>query len=142
MKLLIDTNILINLEDNKIIETEFSEFYNLAISNKCSILYHPKAIPADLSNDKDENRKNIILSKLKKYQTIENYGTPTDDFLSKIKNEKRNDKIDNLQLYQVSIDYAEILVTEDNGIHKKAKKLNAEFNQQVQQQKKSSWLKE
>lgn len=124
MKLLIDTNILINLEDNKIIETEFSEFYNLAISNKCSILYHPKAIPADLSNDKDEIRKNIILSKLKKYQTIENYGTPTDDFLSKIKNEKRNDKIDNLQLYQVSIEYAEILVTEDNGIHKKAEKLN------------------
>lgn len=124
MKLLIDTNILINLEDNKVIETEFAEFYKLAISNKCSILYHPNAVPEDLSHDKDENRKTIILSKLKKYQRIENYGDPTNDFLSKVKNEKINDKLDNLQLYQISIDYAEIFVTEDRGIHKKAKSLN------------------
>ena len=124
MKILIDTNILINLEDNKVIQDDFAEFYNIAISNKCSILYHPNAIPKDLANDKDEERKKIILSKLNKYQKIENFGTPTEQFLSQIKNEKSNDKIDNLQLYQVSINYVDILVTEDNGIHANAKKLN------------------
>lgn len=51
MKILIDTNILIRLEDNRIVETDFSLFYRLAITNQCSILYHPNALHTDLEKD-------------------------------------------------------------------------------------------
>ncbi|MFN8439088.1 MAG: hypothetical protein U0V72_15875 [Cytophagales bacterium] len=120
MKLLIDTNILIQLEDNKIIEKEFSKFYNLAISNDCKILYHPEAIPEDIERDKNTERKNVILSKLKKYQKLENFAKPTEEFLENVKNHKINDKIDNKQLFQLYKGYVDYFVTQDNGIRSKS----------------------
>lgn len=126
MKILIDTNILINLEDNKVIEKELSKFYNLAISNDCKILYHPNAIPNDIERDKDRERRNVILSKLEKYQKLENTAKPTEDFLEKIKDKKINDKIDNLQLFPLYKGYVDLFVTQDNGIHSKSAKFNIE----------------
>ncbi len=120
MKILIDTNILIQLEDNKIIEDDFSKFYNLAISNGGKILYHPNAIPKDIERDKNTERRAMILSKLKKYEKLENYANPTCEFLTKIKDEKINDKIDNRQLFQLFKGYVDYFVTQDNGIHSKA----------------------
>lgn len=122
MKILIDTNILIQLEDNRIIEKEFSKFYNLAISNDCKILYHPEAIPKDIERDKNMERKNVILSKLEKYQKLENFARPTDEFLENIKDQKINDKIDNRQLFQLYKGYVDCFVTQDNGIHSKSLK--------------------
>ena len=61
MRILVDTNILINLEDNKIIDRLFSDFYNIAISNNCKIWYHPFAIPQDIQRDRNNERRNIIL---------------------------------------------------------------------------------
>jgi arginine repressor len=124
MKILIDTNILIQLEDNKIIEKEFSKFYNLAISNDCKILYHPNAIPKDIERDKNTERKNVILSKLEKYQKLENFAKPTEEFLENIKDQKINDKIDNRQLFQLYKGYVDYFVTQDNGIHSKSMKYN------------------
>lgn len=124
MKILIDTNILINLEDNKVIGESFSQFYRLAIENNCKILYHPKAIPEDISRDKDLNRKNITISKLKKYQKLEDYAQPSDKFLSNFKIKKANDQIDNIQLFQLYKEFVDYFITEDNGIHLNAKKIS------------------
>ena len=121
MRILIDTNILIQLEDNKIIEKDFSRFYNLAISNGCRVLFHPDAIPKDIERDKDSGRRKVILSKLEKYERLVNYAKPSDEFLAKIKNEKINDQIDNRQLYQLFKGYVDFFITQDNGIHKKSK---------------------
>lgn len=126
MKILIDTNILIQLEDNRIIEKDFSKFYKLAISNGCKVLYHPDAIPQDIKRDKDTERKNVILSKLEKYERLENFAIPSPEFVKKIKDEKINDKIDNRQLYQLYKEYVDLFVTQDNGIHSKASKFNLE----------------
>ena len=71
MRLLIDTNILIHLEDNKIVDDDFYKFYQLAVSNNCQILYHPDCIK-DISKDKDFIRKEILKSKLKKYTKLIN----------------------------------------------------------------------
>ncbi len=79
MRILIDTNILIHLEDNKVVDKVFYRFYNLAISNNCSVLYHP-ALLKDLANDNDEERKKIIKSKLEKYTPMENYVTLDNQF--------------------------------------------------------------
>ncbi|NOQ23941.1 MAG: hypothetical protein GQ564_01140 [Bacteroidales bacterium] len=121
MKILIDTNILIQLEDNKIIEKEFSRFYKLAISNDCKVLYHANAIPKDIERDKDIERRKVILSKLEKYERLDNCAEPSQDFLSKIKNEKINDQIDNRQLFQLHKGYVDYFITQDKGIHKKSK---------------------
>lgn len=124
MKILIDTNILIQLEDNKVIEKEFSKFYSLAISNSCKILYHPDAIPKDIGRDKDVVRKSVILSKLGKYEKLNNFTKPTKEFLEKVKNDKINDKIDNRQIFQLYKEYVDLFVTQDKGIHSKAKIFN------------------
>lgn len=126
MKILIDTNILIQLEDNKIIEKDFSTFYSLAISNRCKILYHPTAIAKDIERDKDTERKNVILSKLEKYEKLENYAQPSYEFLENIKDNKINDKIDNRQLFQLFKGYVDCFVTQDKGIHSKASKFGLE----------------
>lgn len=123
MKFLIDTNILIELEDNKVIKTSFAEFYRRAITNKCEVLYHPEAIPVDISRDKDTKRKSVIISKLNKYQTLSNFGEPTKEFISTFNDNKVNDKIDTKQLFQLHKKFIDFLVTEDIGIHKKSKKI-------------------
>ncbi|CAA0238974.1 hypothetical protein [Tenacibaculum maritimum] len=124
LRILIDTNILIGLEDNRIITETFAKFYRIAITNDCKILYHPTAIPIDVSRDKNSDRKNIIKSKLQKYETLKDYAKPTIDFLSKFKNTKINDEIDIKQLFQLEKEFVDIFVTQDKGIHKNASKIN------------------
>ncbi|WP_233899729.1 PIN domain-containing protein [Tenacibaculum piscium] len=124
MKILIDTNILINLEDNQIITETFADFYRIAITSDCKILYHPKAIPIDISRDKNNERKKIIISKLNKYEKLQDFVKPTVEFTSNFKNNKINDKIDNKQLFQLKKGFVDILVTQDNGIHNNANKIN------------------
>ncbi|AKL98475.1 hypothetical protein [Endomicrobium proavitum] len=124
MRILIDTNILINLEDDKIIGHSFSNFYKLAQENKCDVIYNQAAVSRDIENDKDEIRKEKILSKIKKYPTQQNPAIPPETFITVIGQNNPHDEIDNIQIYQVYCKYVDIFVTEDRGIHKKAKKLN------------------
>lgn len=126
MRILIDTNILIHLEDNKVINENFAQFYRLAISNNCKIVYHPLAIPNDLNRDKDVDRKRITKSKLQKYEKLTDYSNPDESFTDLVGCKNENDAIDNLQLYQVSKNYVDYFVTEDKGIHSKAQKIGIE----------------
>lgn len=128
LRILIDTNILINLEDNKVINKQFSDFYRLAITNNCQVLYHPKAIPVDISRDNNSDRKEIIKSKLEKYEKLKDYTEPTAEFKAHIGGKKINDEIDNKQLYQLYKSYVDVFVTQDNGIHKNAKKIGIQEN--------------
>lgn len=125
MRILIDTNILINLEDDKILSDEFTKFFNISISNNCKILYH-EAILNDLGNDKNEERKNIILSKLKKYEQLPHPAKPDPEFLALVGEKNKNDSVDNSLLFQVCREYVELLITEDKGIIAKAKKIGTE----------------
>jgi predicted GNAT family N-acyltransferase len=126
LKILIDTNILIELEDNKIINKSFSNFYRLAVENNCHILYHPEGVPQDLQRDKDSGRRDIISSKLKKYESLTDFAKPNEGFISRLRNKKINDEIDNKQVYQLYKGYVDLFVTEDKGIHKNAKKVKVE----------------
>lgn len=125
MRILIDTNILIQLEDHKIVDNDFSAFYNLAISNKCEILYHKDCLK-DISRDKDEDRRKIIRSKFNKYTVLKNPAKLDDSFSKLIGESKENDTIDNTQLFQLYKGFVEYFVTNDKGIHKKATKLGVE----------------
>ncbi|PHR43321.1 MAG: hypothetical protein COA32_16475 [Fluviicola sp.] len=122
MRILIDTNILINLEDHRIIGKEFSHFYKTAIENQCDVLYH-KACLEDINRDKDLERKQIISSKLEKYTPIKNPGKMKKEFSELVGEKSENDRIDNIQLFQLYKGYVELFITNDKGIKKKAKKL-------------------
>ena len=123
MIILIDTNILINLEDNIIVNKQFSDFYRLAISNNCRVLFHPKAVPIDISKDKNMERNKIIKSKLDKYEQLEDFSEPNIEFKNHIGEKKINDEIDNRQLYQLYKGYVDYFVTQDIGIQMKSKKI-------------------
>lgn len=123
MRILIDTNILIHLEDNKVVDKVFYRFYQLAVTNKCEILYHPGCLK-DLSRDNNKERKQILRSKLEKYIPMKNPAILDKNFSKSLGEKNENDKIDNAQLFQLHKEYIELLVTNDKGIHKKAKQLN------------------
>jgi hypothetical protein len=123
MRILIDTNILIHLEDNQVINEVFAKFYQLAILNKCNLYYHPICLK-DIRRDKDSERQQITVSKLQKYVSMPDPADPSEEFINIVGQKKENDEVDNHQLYQVIKGYVEYLITEDRGIHSKAIKLN------------------
>lgn len=123
MKILIDTNIIINLEDNKVLEESFINFMQLANQNDCQIYYH-KDCEKDILRDKNLERQKITLSKVRKYTPFPNPAIPTEDFIKLVGENKVNDKTDNKQLFQIYLKYTDLLVTEDIGIHKKARKID------------------
>ncbi|MDF3819001.1 hypothetical protein P3G55_03765 [Leptospira sp. 96542] len=125
IRILIDTNIFIPLEDHKEASNEFYKFYKLAIENNCKIIVH-QSVFEDLENDKNQERRSIIKAKLKKYGILENPAEPNQEFYDLCNVRNSHDKIDAKLLFQVNQEYVELLITEDKGIFKNAKKLNIE----------------
>ena len=129
MRVLIDSNILIYREDNYILFNNIQLLLKILNSvNDIKILVHPLSLE-DIKNDKNEIRKKIISSKVLTYQFLEPYPTPEidDAFSENFKNiYKTNDKIDISILYTLYKDSVDLLITEDKGIHRKAKKLGLE----------------
>lgn len=123
MRILIDTNILIHLEDHKVVNDTFAKFYQLAHSNKCDLYYHPACLH-DIRKDKDSTRQSITLSKLNKYTPMPNPAIPAAEFAALVGEKNDNDQIDNTQLFQVYKGYVDYFITEDQGIHQKAGKIN------------------
>gem|GEM_PF-105473 len=122
MRILIDTNIIIGLEDNKVVDADFSEFLQYATSSDCIVYYHPDCLK-DLGRDRNLMRQKIILSKVKKYKELPNPARLTDEFINEVGQKSVNDEIDNIQLFQLYSGYVELLVSEDKEILKKAKKI-------------------
>jgi len=120
MRTLIDTNILIALEDDHILESRFSDFVREASKNS-DVLIHPASIK-DIERDKNKKRKAKMISKLSKYQKLDKPPEPDPDFKSLIGDLKNlNDEVDATLLYAVHRNSVNFLVTEDKGIHRKAK---------------------
>jgi hypothetical protein len=122
MRILLDTNILIPLEDSsKALEECFSEFNRLAIEHGHTLLVHPGS-QEDIGRDADEIRRNISLSRLKKYPFLELPPKPGPSDLAKcgLSQANDNDRVDNEILYAIFKNAANILVSEDREIHKKA----------------------
>ncbi len=118
LRVLIDTNIIIYSEDNKEISDEVKLFHQNA--QYFDMVIHPHIIK-DIERDDDLERRNIILSKLWKYNQLDFHAEPDIDFYKNIsKSTKHNDTIDNTILYSLFCWACDYLVTEDRGIHKKA----------------------
>ena len=124
MRILIDTNIFIHFEDNKVMDESYSKFLRLCSMYKHQIVVHPYSIE-DILQDKDLIRKSISISKIKRYQELEYPPIPTQTELNVLglNSSNRNDKVDNSILFALVKESVGILITEDVGIHKKAKYL-------------------
>jgi len=125
MRILLDTNVYIYREDNRIISNNLQALARILNKMKTDILIHPLSIE-ELKGDKNEERRKVILSKVHSYRLLESPPVPSNDhkYLDKVNWSKHGkDRVDNSILYAVYKDAVDFLITEDRGIHEKAKNL-------------------
>ena len=125
---LIDTNIIIGLEDNHQVQPLYSSFAKLAAKYNAEVFVH-EAARDDIAKDKDDTRRKISLSKLDKFQTIEKVKNLTKDALSESfgKIRKHNDLVDATLLHALSLGVVDFLVTEDKGLHDRARRSSGDL---------------
>lgn len=128
VSILIDTNIIIYREDNKALEVKLQNLFKILTKPDYCPFIHENSFK-DINNDKNEERRKIVLSKMKSYPILETaYDFQEDQEFIKIIGDKNtsNDYVDNSLLYSLLKGEATFLITNDNEIlHKKAKKLDA-----------------
>lgn len=129
LRVLLDTNVIIALEDDRKLANEATTFYREA-SKYALLLFHPKTLE-DIQRDKDHRRLEITLSKTSKYESLEDPPAPALQFLKQlgVDDTNPNDVVDANLLYALYRKSVNFLVTEDNGIIKWAKRL--EIHEQV-----------
>ncbi|TLU87471.1 MAG: hypothetical protein FDX21_01140 [Chlorobium sp.] len=128
MNILIDTNILIPLEDTgRVLDPSLAEMCRLADQHGHILYTHPSQ-EEDILRDSNEARKNIVLSRVKQYQSIPFPPQITADDLLRYdwKQNNDNDHVDNLLLHALCRGAVHFLVTGDKEIHKKAKQANVQ----------------
>ena len=123
MRILIDTNVFIHVESDKVINSELAKIHSICMENNVILMVHP-ASRQDIKRDAENIRRGVHTSKFEKYPVLEYPGSPDEQFLSIVGESNRDqDKVDNEILYAVHKNAVNYLVTEDKGIHKKAVRL-------------------
>lgn len=122
MRVLLDTNILIYREDDRILDKSVQEL--MRALSVTQVLVHPASLK-DLAGDSNEARKKVVLSKIAAYSQLD---LPPDyridqRFTAQVGSSAANEDVDISILYAVFRNAVDFLVTEDRGIHKKAKRL-------------------
>ncbi|TXR50498.1 GNAT family N-acetyltransferase [Phyllobacterium endophyticum] len=123
MKFLIDTNVVIQLEDDGEIKANFADLLRRCHENGIKVFVHEASIE-DINRDANEARKKATLSKLNKFPQLKKIPSPSLDDLKARYGElpKSNDVVDAKLLHAVSITAADFLITEDDGLHRRARK--------------------
>jgi ribosomal protein S18 acetylase RimI-like enzyme len=131
-KYLIDTNVFIGLEDTREVTPEFASFLQLASKHGLNVSIH-EAARDDIARDKDHTRKAISLSKLAKFPLIGKVRKLTSDQLAAEFGllPKPNDVVDATLLHALKIGVADFLITEDTGLHDRARRHSAEISRRV-----------
>jgi ribosomal protein S18 acetylase RimI-like enzyme len=119
LRFLLDTNILIPLQDSMIVlQPSLTNFIRLSNAHGHQLLYHP-ASAEDIRRDADVARRDRTLARLAQYTELEQgspcpWNTPETT---------ANDRCDNEILYALQCNAVHALVTEDQGIHRRARAL-------------------
>jgi predicted nucleic acid-binding protein len=122
-KLLIDTNVFIGLEDQKEIAPELAKMLQLCHQNAVHVFVHEAALQ-DIKRDQDVARRKVSLSKVKKFELLTRVKQPSSaDLTARFgAMPKPNDVVDVALLYALDIGAVDFLVTQDQGIHGRAKR--------------------
>lgn len=122
-KILLDTNMLIYLEDDNIVNKDVAELTRrLYDSCEYKIVIHPKSITESLKI-KDKRKRDIFQSKIGIYKKIEDPPLATDEFQMLAGFSNENDKIDNELLYAIKQHCASFLITNDIRLKRKSVKI-------------------
>lgn len=124
-KLLIDTNILIGLEDHKKIVSTFSSLHKKCQQHGVQIFIH-EASKKDIERDKDAERRKIILSKIDKFLLLNGIDIPPVHELEATYGaiKSPNDLVDVTLLHSLhDVDAVDFLITQDRGLHKRAQRV-------------------
>jgi GNAT superfamily N-acetyltransferase len=121
-KLLIDTNVFIGLEDPKRVDPASAEIVRKCGEHAVSVFVHDVAL-VDIARDKDHARRDISLSKVRKFQELKGPKLPDQAALEALFGpiRKPNDQVDVALLYALSLNIVDLLITEDQGIHDRVK---------------------
>ncbi len=129
---LIDTNILIGLEDNHTVEAAYSRFHALASTHKVDIYVH-EAAKDDFARDNEVKRREISLSKFDKYRQLRKQrGLDRADLEANFGPlKKANDVVDATLLHTLEKGATDFLVTQDKGLHQRARKRSPDLARRV-----------
>jgi predicted GNAT family N-acyltransferase/predicted nucleic acid-binding protein len=129
---LIDTNILIGLEDYHQVGAAYAELSNLVSAHKVDIFVH-EAAKEDIARDKNVDRRQISLSKIAKYRVLKKRrGLTVADLAADYGPlRKPNDVVDATLLHALTSGAADFLVTQDKGLHQRAQKHSAELGRRI-----------
>lgn len=117
LRFLLDTNVLIPLQDSlQVLESSLANVVRLASIGGHQLMYHPANI-ADFERDANAERRQRNLQRIRQYPALHEpapciWNTPGTG---------PNDACDNELLYALHCDAVHALVTEDRGIHAKAR---------------------
>jgi len=125
LKILLDTNLLIYREEHAVIDEKVLKLTKILYdSNRFRMVIHPLTIE-DLRHIKNEKERKIFLNKIKIYEKLDKPPKATSKFNNNVGCSKiPNDIIDNNILYVVYKNCVHYLITNDNKLKKKAKKIN------------------
>ena len=124
MKALLDTNIIIHREANKIVSQDIGILYRWLDRGMYTKCIHSATIEEIKKNPRKET-VDLFLVKLESYEIIDIPSPLQDEVqtVSKHLDTTENDKVDTILLNEIFVGRVDILITEDKKIHRKAKEL-------------------
>ena len=124
MKALLDTNIIIHREANRIVSQDIGILYRWLDRGKYTKCIHSATIE-EVKKNPNKEIVELFLVKLESYEVVE-IPSPLQDevkIVSKQFDTTDNDKVDTVLLNEVFVGRVDILITEDKKIHKKAQEI-------------------
>ncbi len=124
MKALLDTNIIIHREANRIVSQDIGILYRWLDRGKYTKCVHSATVE-EVKKNPNKETVDLFLVKLDSYELID-IPSPLKDELKAISGKydvTDNDKVDTMLLNEVFSGRVDILITEDKKIHKKAQEL-------------------
>lgn len=123
-KILLDTNIIIHRETENIINPDIGKLFNWLDKIKAEKYIHPITIE-EINKLKNRKKKKTFNIKLESYTRliVQNYLEPEVKKVAEEFDKTTNDKNDTLLLNEIYKGTVDILITEDQTIHQKAKQL-------------------
>lgn len=129
---LIDTNVFIHLEDHSAVPPEFALLLQLAARHGVGVFVH-EAARDDIARDKDAERRRVTLSKVDKFRLITKVrGLKPDELEQQFgRLPKPNDVVDATLLHALILGVADFLITQDQGLHERARRHSPELTGRV-----------
>lgn len=132
MNILIDTNIVLPLEPGSTVDIGVNTdsailFHNLANQSDNTICVHP-AIEYDLARDENKERANLRRKLIGRYKRIPSPPAVSilDPTVVGSPEVGSNDYVDNCYLAAVEANVVDFLISEDKGVHRKARRIGIE----------------